>query len=71
MLDMGDPASIESRIAVLERDVANLKQRMEPAASESDWLTNVMGSMQTYPEFAQVLELGRALRASDAPNPRD
>ena len=67
MSDRND--TIEARLAVLERDVARLKEQGgRPAGtSNGDWLSRIAGSMQQHPEFAEVLELGREVRRADQP----
>jgi hypothetical protein len=67
---MNDASTIESRLALLERDVANLKLRIERPSPANDWLGRIAGSMSAHPEFAQVLELGQELRRCDEPGQR-
>lgn len=65
MSDRND--TIEARLAVLERDVARLKEQGGGRAGNGDWLSRIAGSMQQHPEFAEVLELGREVRRADQP----
>ena len=54
--------TIEDRLNSLESEVAVLRQRI---ARESDWVTRVSGSLRDYPEFDDVLRLGREARELD------
>ena len=61
----------EERLAVLEKEVAELKRQLGSVWGSDDWLTAVSGSLKDEPDFAEVLELGRRLRQSDQPEPED
>jgi hypothetical protein len=62
---MSNAGIVEDRLAVLEREVADLKRRMAPQGQPQNWLENVAGSMQDEPEFEKVLELGRVARRQE------
>jgi hypothetical protein len=68
MLHMLTDAMVENRLNALEREVADLKQRVAATRTESKWIERVTGSMKDEPDFSQVLELGRAARAADTDN---
>ncbi len=55
-------STIEDRLTALESEVAVLRQRI---ARESDWVSRVAGSLKDYPEFDDVLRLGREARECD------
>lgn len=60
-----DHPTIEERLAALEREVAELRQRptarvkVPPGAN---WVDAISGSMENYPEFEKVVEYGREIR---------
>ena len=62
---------VESRLAALEKDVQSLKQHLSDNPKARNWIAQVTGSMEDFPEFDQVLELGRSIRREDAPIPND
>ena len=62
--------SMEERVALLEREVADLKRlAIAPAIAadpvknngtpEANWIEKISGSMKDFPEFEEVLRLGR------------
>ena len=59
--------TIEDRLTLLEQEVARLKAQVAQPAANGNWIDRVSGSMQDYPEFAEVLEHGRKLRQSERP----
>jgi hypothetical protein len=61
-------ATVEERLAVVEAELAQLKQRLTGKAGSTTWLDRVAGSMKDEPEFAEVLRLGRAIRDADRPS---
>lgn len=60
--------TIEDRLRLLEQEVARLKAQAAHPASGGNWIDRVAGSMQAYPEFSEVLELGRKARRADHPD---
>lgn len=59
--------SIETRLAALEREVAILKrqiERPEPSPASTNWVDEVSGSMEKFPEFEEVVRLGQEWRQS-------
>ncbi len=50
-----------SREAVIEAALWDMQQR-RAVASAADWIEEISGSMQDFPEFEQVLEYGREIR---------
>jgi hypothetical protein len=59
---MPQEITIEQRLEALEKEVAQLKQRLEQAFPQATWLDRVTGSMKDHPEFGEVLRLGNAIR---------
>jgi hypothetical protein len=69
---MSEEPSVEQRLATLERQVAELTQRLNQlAAPKGNWIEEMVGCMKDYPEFEEVARLGaewrRAQRDPDAP----
>ena len=60
---------IESRVAALEAEVAQLKERLEKAAPRVDWLDEIYGAFADDPDFEEAMRLGREYRESLRPKP--
>ena len=61
-------AEIELRLAALEAEVAELKQRLEqPAEPRRHWVDKVFGSFAGDPDFLEAMRLGRKYRESQRP----
>ena len=68
---------LEERVATLERELAEVKQLLAsstllPASSplppvKPNWIEAITGSMADFPEFAEVVRLGREWRESQRP----
>jgi hypothetical protein len=61
---MTNPHSIEQRLTALEQEVARLKVRMGLVMPTTDWIEAISGSMKHFPEFEEVIALGREFRES-------
>ena len=58
--------TVEARLASLEREVAEFKERFgRMTVQAGNWLERLAGSQEVDGEFAEVLALGRAARAAD------
>ena len=64
---MSKNAALEERLAAVERDLAELKDRVFHEANERPWFERMIGSMRGFPEFEEVVKLGREIRKADAP----
>ena len=61
-------ALLESRVAALEAEIQQINQ--QPASGKSeDWVDLIYGLFADYPDFDQVIELGRQYRESLRPKP--
>ena len=57
---------IEQRLALLEKVVKEIQDRLAAPNPQGNWLEKVIGcSMENFPEFEQVLEYGREFRRAD------
>lgn len=64
---MSQTMSLEERVKALEAEVAELKRRVRPRESLPEWLERISGRMAGYPEFDEVIRLGREIRRADRP----
>ncbi len=62
---MSTKETVEERLAALEREVRDLRKRVESGQQSKDWRSQVYGSLKNVPEFDQVLRLGREMRQGD------
>lgn len=56
-----EKSDLESRVATLERELAQVKQRMDSAVDPDAW-RGTFGMFADDPEFDEVLRLGREYR---------
>jgi hypothetical protein len=61
---MAKPTNLEQRVTILERDLAELKRRVGVSGAKKNWIKALTGSMKDYPEFKEVVRLGREYRRS-------
>jgi hypothetical protein len=66
-------SSVEERLSALESELQAVKHQLAKMDKPRAWLDEVAGSMDAWPEFEEVLRLGREQRQSltDAPNAAD
>ena len=62
---MSQTRCAEDRLATLEAEVAQIKSLLGVAYPPQNWLDRVVGSMSQYPDFQEVLRLGREFRQAD------
>lgn len=56
---------VEERVAVLEREVAQLKKRLgSPPAPAASWWEQITGTFTDDPVFEEAMRLGREYRAA-------
>lgn len=61
-------SKIELRVAVLEAEVAHLKEQMEKSVpAKRDWLDTIYGAFANDPHFEEAMRLGREYRESLRP----
>jgi len=57
-------ATVEDRLSALESELEAVKRRLATMHKPRAWLEEVAGSMDSWPEFDDVLHLGREFRQS-------
>ena len=57
--------SLEERLAKVEQELAELKLRLADQDPRAQWFWKVRGSMAAFPEFEEVVRLGREIRKAD------
>jgi hypothetical protein len=57
-------STVEERLSALESEVQAVKQQLASMGKPRAWLDEVAGSMDEWPEFEEVLRLGREFRES-------
>lgn len=63
---MSPTATLEARLASIEKDVADLKDHVFRSDQARPWYEKMIGSMKDFPEFDEVVKLGREIRKADA-----
>ena len=63
-------ATIEERVAKLEKQVAELQQTRSPKNGRPAWLDYIKGQFADDPVFDKAMELGRKYRESQRPRKR-
>ena len=64
---MPDSATLEQRLAALERTVADLQRQLGNGSAPPNWIEKVSGVVRDDEEFLEMLKLGRAFRDADRP----
>lgn len=57
-------STVEERLSALESAMEDVKLRLAARRIPHAWLDEVAGSLQEWPEFEDVLRLGREFRRS-------
>ena len=63
---MSENTLLEERLTAVERELAELKDHVFRSHRARPWFEKMIGSMKDYPEFAEVVKLGREIRQADA-----
>jgi hypothetical protein len=65
---MSQGITVEDRIAALEKEVAELRRRIDEATRpQENWLQKMAGSMKDNPAFPEAMALAAAWRRADRP----
>jgi hypothetical protein len=57
-------SAVEDRLTALESEMQSVKRQLARMDRPRPWLDKVAGSMNDWPEFDEVLQLGREFRQS-------
>ena len=68
---MSDQLTLEQRLSALEREVSILKRRLDDRQPQGSWVEGRSGSMKNFPEFLEVVRLGREARQAIVDNLTD
>lgn len=60
-------ASVEERLAKVEKELAELKAKAENQPPKHDWLKKIEGSFQNDPDFLEIVKLGKEARDAEKP----
>jgi hypothetical protein len=62
---MATISNLEERMAHVERDIEDLRSRVNGLRAKGNWIDQITGSFKDDPEFDEILRLGREIRRSD------
>jgi len=62
-------ASVEERLAKVEKEIEELKTKAENQSSKQGWLKKIEGSFHDDPDFLEIVKHGKEAR--DAEKPQD
>ena len=68
---MPSASSMEDRLAVLEREIAELRQSQSGSQSKQNWIEKISGSFKDDPEFGEILRLGQEIRKAETTDDAD
>jgi hypothetical protein len=58
------PEQLETRVALLEAEVARLKHKLEPDSSPTPWWEKIVGTFADNSAYDEAMQLGREYRES-------
>jgi hypothetical protein len=64
---MLNEATLEKRLATLERTVSDLQHKLESKPPSEDWVDKLVGSVSDEAAFLEALDYGRLARQADKP----
>ena len=56
--------TVEQRLTAVERDLAELKERVTHQEKNGSWIERIAGTFKDVPEFDEIVRLGREFRES-------
>jgi hypothetical protein len=59
--------SLEKRVVALERELAEVKGKVEAAQTSAPWWERIAGTFEHDPVYVKAMKLGRAYRESLKP----
>ncbi len=60
-------AGIEKRVAVLEKELASLRSKIEESEATKAWWDRIAGTFEKDPVYKQAMKMGREYRHSLKP----
>jgi hypothetical protein len=64
---MSDNGRIEQRLAVVEEELARLRQKIDDRP-KGNWIERLTGSFKDDPNFEEIVKLGADIRKSQRPD---
>ena len=61
---MSEQATVEERLTLVERELAELKRRLPSVGSGTSWIERIAGTFKDDPDFEEIVRLGREFRKS-------
>ena len=61
---MSDQQTIEERLTAVERELADLKRRLQTPEDGKSWIERIAGTFKDDPDFDEIVRLGREFRKS-------
>lgn len=62
---MSEQQTIEQRLTEVEKELADLKQRLPPPPTDgTSWVERIAGTFKDVPDFDEIVRLGREFRKS-------
>lgn len=65
---MANANTLEERLAKIERELAELRNRVGTPDSKSHWITDMVGRFGNDPVFDEITRLGKELRDAEEPD---
>ncbi len=65
---MGSTANLEERVAILERELALIRSRVDQTGSGKPWWERIAGTFQNDPVYEEARQLGLQYRRSQGPD---
>jgi hypothetical protein len=65
---MANANTVEERLAKIERELAELRNRVGSPENKSHWITDMVGRFENDPVFDEIARLGKELRDAEEPD---
>ena len=65
------PEQLETRVALLEDEVARLKHKLEPDSAPTPWWEKIAGTFADNSAYDEAMQLGQEYRESQQSNSTD
>lgn len=62
---MSRTSTLEVRLRTVEKQISEVLEHLARPSSAQPWYQPMIGSMKDFPEFEQVVKLGRKIRKSN------